>query len=73
MKSIHNKAKQPEIKYPCLMVANNGDIVLFSEERKGIKIVNGTGGDLVGSHSNTWIMKHFKPLPTTESVTLQND
>lgn len=73
MKSTHNKATQPVVKYPCLMVASDGDVVLFHEKNKGIKVVKVAGHYNSGFYSELWDMSLFTMLPPTESVTLQND
>ena len=76
MKSTHNKAEQQvqkEIKYPCLMVAIDGEVVLFSAERKGTKVIANGNFEPVGYYYERWDMRFFTPLPPTESITLQND
>lgn len=75
MKSTHNKAEQQqpkEIKYPCLMVSTWGDVVLFSKPNIGVKLVVGQGLP-IGYYSGDFCMHEFTPLPSTESITLQND
>lgn len=73
MKSTHNKSTQPDVKYPCLMVAADGDVVLFHEKNKGLKVVKVDGHCDSGFYSELWDMSLFTMLPATESVTLQND
>lgn len=78
MKSTHNKAEQQqpkEIKYPCLMVADSGDVVLFNKYECGTVVaITSKSLHTLGHYSNDWNMANFKtPLPSTESVTLQNN
>lgn len=76
MKSTHNKAEQvqKEIKYPCLMVANEtGVIVLFESPKCGMVVSSTPRSQSVSHYSKVWDMSYFTPLPPTESVTLSND
>jgi hypothetical protein len=75
MKATHNKAGKPdkvEWKFPCLGKINSAkDVVFFSDEKTGVVVYP----DLYtfGEYSAKWLMDGFTPLPSTESVTLQND
>ncbi len=61
MKSI-KKEKIKEIKYPCLMVAEDGEVVLFKKESTGTTIHQTLGGLLgLGFYTNLWDMGKFKP------------
>jgi hypothetical protein len=70
MKATHNKVKETGWKFPCLGVAEDGTIVLFTKPKQGTRLVGSLG---VGSYFEVWDMDKFQPLPSTESVTLQND
>jgi hypothetical protein len=75
MKSVHNKSEQPkavEWRFPCLGVTEIGLIVLFSESKIGVKLTR-EGFGQIGYYSESWDMVYFKPLPSTESITLRND
>ncbi len=70
MKSAHNKSEQPkavEWKFPCLGVSDNGQVVLFVSDSQGTRV------DDKIYYSETWNMRCFTPLPSTESITLSND
>jgi hypothetical protein len=74
MKATHNKASEGEVewKFPCLGLAYDGSvIVLFKERECGTTILHPTKS--IGYYSDKWDMTLFTPLPSTESVTLQND
>lgn len=75
MKSTHNKAEQAskEITYPCLMVTEEGKVVLFNAHEEGTVLVSTNNMQPIGRYSENWIMRYFTPLPPTESITLQND
>jgi hypothetical protein len=74
MKATHNKDKEVEWKFPCLGWSHIGTVVLFIEPKKGT-VVKSTEITpyTIGKYFETWNMYTFKPLPSTESVTLQND
>jgi hypothetical protein len=72
MKATHNKASKPdkvEWKFPCLGIGLAGTIVLFRAEQKGMAV----GDSKLSYYTENWDMDKFVPLPSTESVTLQND
>jgi hypothetical protein len=74
MKATHNKASEPEKKewnFPCL--GKSGDlIVLFTDDKVGTAVSN-SPAHWIGEYVNNWDIDKFVPLPSTESVTLQND
>lgn len=73
MKATHNKASEGKVewKFPCLGVAADGEVVLFDKAKSGT-VVHPVLFAL-GESYNDWDMSDFTPLPSTESVTLQND
>jgi hypothetical protein len=74
MKATHNKASEGKVewKFPCLgVVADESIIVLFKAHGCGTTVLHPTAS--MGYYSVTWDMTLFTPLPSTESVTLQND
>jgi hypothetical protein len=75
MKATHNKASEPdkvEWNFPCLGKLKSGiDIVLFTSTNEGTVIVGSIYN--LGDFSERWTIENFQPLPSTESVTLQND
>jgi hypothetical protein len=74
MKATHNKASEGKVKwkFPCLGVGRDGDIViLFTSPQTGTALIHPQ--KKMGYHSFSWMMSQFTPLPSTESVTLQND
>jgi hypothetical protein len=73
MKATHNKVKETGWKFPCLGIAYDGMIVLFTDEREGTALFDPIGETLSGQVLTHWDMRNFQPLPSTESVTLQND
>jgi len=76
MKATHNKASEPdkvEWEFPCLGVGEGGTIVLFKSEGKGTRLIGISDKYRTGFYATDWDMDSFKPLPSTESVTLQND
>lgn len=64
-----------DIKYPCLMISNDGDtIVLFTDPRVGTCVSNKSKSEFatnVGMHDSTWITSLFKPFKG--SITLSNE
>ena len=73
MKATHNKVKETGWNYPCLGIHKTGVIVLFTDEGIGTCIVRTDKSVGVGVKSENWEHEDFTPLPSTESVTLQND
>jgi hypothetical protein len=71
MKATHNKDERPVAEYPRLMRSGKL-ILLFTERLTGI-VVHGDESFTIGHYSMSWNMDEFQPLPSTESVTLQND
>ncbi len=64
--TIENEAGKYEIDYPCLMIAKNGDIVLFSEEGTGT-LIHMSPDQLrnkrkIGHVSDAWFMPTFVPF-----------
>jgi hypothetical protein len=76
MKATHNKASEPdkvEWKFPCLGVTELGEVVAFFESGLGTVLVNPQCSRKLFELFENWNMAAFQPLPSTESVTLQND
>jgi hypothetical protein len=76
MKATHNKASEPEKhewKFPCLGIGHYDCVVLFSAMRCGVALTEGGAATEVGRYDENWDMSSFNPLPSTESITLQND
>ena len=76
MKATHTKASEPDKtkwNFPCLAVGEGGTIVLFKSEGKGTRLIGISEKYRTGVYATDWDMDSFKPLPSTESVTLQND
>jgi len=74
MKATHNKASEPdkvEWKFPCLG-KSDGLIVLFTGHKAGMAMSSNPVHS-IGEYHNDWCIEEFHPLPSTESVTLQND
>ena len=69
---VDEKNCKGEIKYPCLMKAENGNIVLFSCYGEGmcIRSDNARFYD-VGDYAEDWDMDCFKPFNGT--IILSND
>ena len=57
------------VEYPKLMHSDKGRIVLFTERGVGV-LLNETGFDEAGHHSDEWSMSNFKDYDG--SITLQN-
>jgi hypothetical protein len=73
MKATHNKDREVEWKFPCLGFRPvSGLVVLFQCTSTGTVVYKEEKLDM-GYFADTWNMDTFKPLPSTESVTLQND
>jgi hypothetical protein len=77
MKATHNKASEPnmvEWKFPCIGIRQDqGLIILFTERNCGTVLSVGDSPYFLGAYGKGWAMDMFQPLPSTESVTLQND
>jgi hypothetical protein len=82
MKVTHNKASEPEKaewKFPCLgYMPDNGQIVLFTGLNQkgnaiGVCLEVGDTCNIFGELFDDWVLSDFEPLPSTESVTIQND
>jgi hypothetical protein len=74
MKAIHNKPGEPEKtewKFPCLGKSEEL-IVLFISNRIGVA-VSSSPAHYIGEYGEDWEMSVFTPLPSDQSVTLQND
>ncbi len=65
------KAQEPEIVYPCLMVSNIGNIVLFSQAHTGTLVRADRQTKSLGYVSTGWAMGDFKPF--TNKIVLSND
>lgn len=65
--TIDETPAAPRIEYPCLMVSDDGAVVLFTEPEIGFAVKHAGG-----LHYDTcWAMRCFTPF--TGSVTLSND
>jgi hypothetical protein len=82
MKATHNKASKPDKakwNFPCLgYMPSVRQIVLFTginEKGIGIGVCLEIGDtcNIFGELSEDWVLSEFQPLPSNESVTLQND
>jgi hypothetical protein len=75
MKATHNKASEGKVewKFPCLGIGRLGELVGFTSLSEGTIVSNPQGGRKMLEHRDDWIIDNFTPLPSTESVTLQND
>lgn len=67
---VKDGKKQEDIEYPCLMVNEDGAIILFSDNNTGMRVRSGLGSE-PGVYSDGWIMDGFKLF--TGSITLSND
>ena len=65
-----NKTKK-DTKYPCLMIADNGSIMLMKKAGHGVLLVNGGECISVGDYGTGWNMSMLKPFNGT--ITLSND
>jgi hypothetical protein len=71
MKSIKSdKPCEPKAKFPCLMIAYNGEIVLFTSSSTGTCVHSDSTHQGMGRHLNRWSMGNFKPY--NGSVCLEN-
>lgn len=60
------------ITYPCLMIAEDGDIVFFIAEGEGVVVNIGQKSETRSfEYDRSWIMTKFTPFHGT--VTLEND
>jgi hypothetical protein len=66
---IQPEQKVEEIKYPCLMIAYDGDIVIMLQYKEGV-IIKGIDHE-IGYYATTWDMRYFKPFKG--KITLEND
>ena len=68
---VEGNTPDPQAKYPCLMEAKNGEIILFRSAGRGIVVVSSA----VSRHSfysENWDMGSFTRCPPDASVTLSN-
>ena len=75
-KLIEEKTQDKPLDYPVLMQSKtNGQIVLFTEEKKGTVLNSGNSGYDVGCHSESWESANNKDTwqRYTGSVNLSND
>lgn len=64
--------KDGEIKYPCLMIADDtGHIYLMANKDKGTRVYSSNDSADVGDHNERWVSDDFKPFHG--SITLEND
>ena len=74
MKVEHVKEQQKEITYPCLMIGERtNEIVFMFDKCKGVVLLRCDSHFEIGYYSSTWLMERFTPLPSTEQIILQND
>ena len=66
---INNKEQNTEIKFPCLMVSKNGNIVIMTKQKEGFAVKHNS--EKIGYYSTDWDMSVFKPF--TGSITLSNE
>lgn len=67
---IAGKSK-PVWKFPCLGIAHNGHVVLFTSQGVGTVVIHDET-QRIGYHSEDFIMSNFTPLEPKDSVTLRN-
>ena len=68
---VEVKDKVSEVKYPCLMITEEKDlIVLFISSTKGICVMSDHPNFKVGEYSNVWCMMSF--VPFDGEITLKN-
>jgi len=73
--TIHDKAAPAAPKtttYPMLMVADDGDVVLFQSNGYGTRVASPNHNRDIAYNSSHWNMAYFKPLPEGETITLSN-
>lgn len=63
-----------KVKYPCIGIARNGEVVLFSAFEHGVTIVDSGIKDCnkVGHYSDSWISKNFDIAPSSKQFILSN-
>ena len=66
---INNKEQNTEIKFPCLMISEKGNLVFMTEIGHGFALKH-TKKD-IGYFSDLWDMDNFKPF--NGSITLSNE
>lgn len=70
MKSVVKNSSQKAIKFPKLMGAKDGTVVLFWSSNRGMQITHGSDG-YIGHHTSCWDMSKFEDFHG--SVTLSNE
>lgn len=70
MKSEVKLEQKLKYEYPKIMIAEDGVIVLFLEDRVGFVVGNPREFNPIGYYSDWWIMDRFKDF--TGTVTLSN-
>jgi hypothetical protein len=73
MKAIHNKASKHKWEYPCIGISSAGEVVGFFSDGVGTVLSNPQYSRKLMEPFSAWVMSSFTPLPSTESITLQND
>ena len=69
---VEVKDSVSEIKYPCLMITEEKDlIVLFVSSTKGICVMSDHPNFKVGEYSNGWAIDNFNQFDG--EITLKND
>jgi len=48
------------IQYPCHMMSDNGNLVLFTKRGVGTLLAKGGHREQIGHHSEEWVMAGFK-------------
>jgi len=56
--------------YPMLKITEDGEMVLFTNEKTGTLITPGKFTKIVGYYTDDWIESHFTPF--TGKITLSN-
>lgn len=69
--TVENAPSSQEIKFPCLMISEIGQIVLFIDVGIGILLQSGESPCPIGDWSKQWYMGGFKPF--TGKIVLEND
>lgn len=62
--------EKPSKTYPYLGISDNGCVVLFEEEKKGVCLVKGETNNDVGGYSSMWGESMFKPF--TGEIVMSN-
>lgn len=69
---VNVEEKSNEIKFPCLMKAEDNLVVLFSANKTGVVLVNDDDEEnKIGEYSCIWDMQCFEPF--NGEITLEND